>query len=56
LLERTGKFWQQENFNHLIRDAIGLREKWEYIKNNPVKARLVEHAEDYPYSSFYDKS
>ena len=56
LLERTGKFWQQENFDHLIRDAIGLREKWEYIKNNPVKARLVEHSEDYPYSSFYDKS
>ncbi|MDP1880191.1 MAG: transposase [Parachlamydiaceae bacterium] len=55
-LERTDKFWQQENFDHLIRDGISLCEKWEYIKNNPVKARLVGRAEDYPYSSFYDKS
>jgi hypothetical protein len=37
LLKR--KFWQSENFDHLIRDHINLREKWEYIKENP--ARLV---------------
>lgn len=53
LLSRTGKFWQTENFDHLIRDSIGLREKWEYIKENPVKAKLVVNAEDYPFSSFY---
>ncbi len=53
LLNRTGKFWQGENFDHLIRDGIGLREKWEYIKENPVKAGLVDRAEDYPFSSFY---
>lgn len=53
LLNRTGKFWQSENFDHLIRDAIGLREKWEYVKENPVKAGLVKKAEDYPFSSFY---
>lgn len=56
MLNRTGKFWQSENFDHLIRDAIGLRQKWEYIKENPVKARLVGKAEDYPYSSFYISS
>lgn len=53
MLNRTGKFWQVENFDHLIRNAIGLGQKWEYIKENPVKAKLVENAEDYPYSSFY---
>lgn len=53
LLNRTGKFWQCESFDHLIRDAIGLREKWDYIKENPVKANLVDKAENYPFSSFY---
>ena len=53
VLNRTGKFWQAENFDHLIRDGLGLREKWEYIKENPVKAKLVNNAEAYPYSSFY---
>ncbi len=52
-LERSGKFWQQECFDHLIRNAMGFREKWDYIRDNPVKAKLVENAEDYPYSSFY---
>jgi REP element-mobilizing transposase RayT len=56
LLKRKGKFWQCENFDHLIRDNIGLRKKWEYIKQNPVRARLVNKAEDYPFSSFYTDS
>ena len=53
ILNRTGKFWQTENFDHLIRDGISLREKWEYIRQNPVKAKLVREAEEYPFSSFY---
>ena len=53
MLKRTGKFWQDESFDHLIRDAVGLRNKWEYIKNNPVVAKLVNKPEEYPYSSFY---
>jgi len=52
-LQRKGRFWQIENFDHLIRNEHGLREKWDYIKENPVKAKLVKEAEDYPFSSFY---
>ena len=52
-LMRSGKFWQTENFDHLVRDATGLKHKWEYIKENPVKAKLAKKPEDYPYSSFY---
>jgi len=51
-LKRTGAFWQKENFDHLIRDGIGLREKWEYIRENPVTANLVDKAENYRFSSF----
>ena len=54
ILNRAGKFWQTENFDHLIRDGINLREKWEYIRQNPVKAKLVNEAESYPFSSFYE--
>ncbi len=53
ILNRSGKFWQKESFDHLIRDDAGLREKWEYIKENPVKANLVKKAEEYQFSSFY---
>jgi REP element-mobilizing transposase RayT len=53
MLNRTGKFWQTENFDHLIRDGLNLQQKWEYIKDNPVKAKLVSKPEDYPFSSFY---
>jgi hypothetical protein len=53
MLNRRGKFWQVENFDHLIRDNISLLEKWEYIKENPVKAKLVARAEDYRFSSFF---
>ena len=53
MLNRTGRFWQTENFDHLIRDDASLHEKWDYIKENPVKARLVDKAEDYLFSSFH---
>ncbi len=52
-LERKGKFWQIENFDHLIRNDRDLRETWDYIKDNPVKGKLVKEAENYPFSSFY---
>jgi putative transposase len=52
-LNRSGKFWQGENFDHIIRDETSLLEKMEYIKQNPVRAKLVENAEDYPFSSFF---
>lgn len=53
LLGRNGKFWQAENYDHLIRNALSFREKWEYIKENPVKAHLISTAEEYPFSSFF---
>jgi putative transposase len=53
ILNRNGKFWQVENFDHLIRNSISLNQKMEYIRQNPVKSNLVNNAEEYPYSSFY---
>jgi REP element-mobilizing transposase RayT len=51
-LERTGeRFWQDESFDHWCRDRTEFFRIVRYIENNPVKAGLVELAEDWPWSS-----
>ena len=42
--------WQPGFFDHLLRSADSYAEKWEYVRQNPVRAGLVEKAEDWPYS------
>ena len=51
VLGRRGSFWQDESFDHLVRDEGDWVDKFEYIHNNPVSAGLVERPEDYPFSS-----
>ncbi|MFZ2632555.1 MAG: transposase [Desulfosalsimonadaceae bacterium] len=51
VLGRKGSFWQDENFDHLIRNARDWLDKFDYIHNNPVKAGLVDKPQDYPFSS-----
>lgn len=50
LLGREGAFWQDESYDHVIRD----RQEWErivnYVLNNPVKAGLVAKWEDWPWT------
>jgi putative transposase len=43
-------FWQDESYDHLVRDGQFDRIK-RYIENNPVKAGLVSTPEDFPRSS-----
>jgi REP element-mobilizing transposase RayT len=47
MLEREGAVWMDESFDHVIRNEDELRDKLEYIKQNPVKKGLVKHPEDY---------
>ena len=52
LLHRTGQtFWQQESFDHWVRDEGEFFRIVAYIENNPVKAGLVKRPEDWNYSS-----
>ena len=44
------EFWQDESFDRYIRDRADLRAKIFYILNNPVKAGIVEHWEDYEWN------
>jgi adenine-specific DNA methylase len=49
ILGRTGPFWLDESFDHIVRNSEEWEEKLEYICQNPVKKGLVQCAEDYPF-------
>ena len=42
--------WQRGFFDHLMRSSESYAKKWNYVRENPVRAGLVAHAEDWPYS------
>ena len=49
LLGRQGPLWLDENFDRIVRSQDEFREKWEYIRENPVSKGLVAAPEDYPF-------
>ena len=52
LLGRTGeRFWQDESYDHWIRNETEWNRIVRYIERNPVAAGLVETAEQWPWSS-----
>ena len=50
LLEVEPPLWQNEFFDHLIRSGESYSEKWNYVRNNPVRAGLVEDADHWSFS------
>ena len=42
-----GPLWQDESYDRVVRDEAEFLEKWNYIRNNPVKASLADRPEDY---------
>ena len=52
ILVLTGQpFWQEESYDHLVRDESEFRRIVAYIELNPVKAGLVTTPEAFPWSS-----
>ena len=43
------KIWQAGFFDHILRSDESYSEKWNYIFENPVRAGLVSHPEEWPY-------
>jgi REP element-mobilizing transposase RayT len=55
LLGRRGSFWQDESYDHVVRDGEDLAQIIAYVLDNPVKAGLVERRKDWKWSfSRYD--
>jgi REP element-mobilizing transposase RayT len=46
-LGRSGPVWEEESFDHVLRSDESLKEKAEYIRQNPVRRRLVGRPEEY---------
>ncbi len=53
LISQSGRFWQQETYDHWVRDDDELQRIKLYIENNPVQAGLVDLPEQYRWSSAY---
>ncbi len=52
-VEATGSgkpVWQRGFFDHILRSSESYSQKWNYVRENPVRAGLVSHADDWPYS------
>ena len=49
------EIWQPGFTNHRIHDAADYEQHRAYIRENPVKARLVERADVFPYSSAFPR-
>jgi len=47
LLGLSGPVWEEESFDHVLRSDESLKEKCEYIRQNPVRRGLVQRPEDY---------
>jgi len=51
VLGRSGAFWFREYRDRFIRDALHREAAIRYVENNPVKAGLVDRAEDWRWGS-----
>jgi putative transposase len=45
-----GKLWQRQFFDHVIRNETDFLETVDYIRQNPVEAKLVENWKDWKYT------
>jgi putative transposase len=41
--------WQVDHWDTRLRSDENCEAKWEYVRNNPVRAGLVDSADDWPY-------
>ncbi len=51
----TAPRFQPRGFHHRLRNDESYSEKWEYVRQNPVRASLVTEADQWPFQgSLYD--
>jgi len=41
--------WQKEFFDHLLRSDESYAQKWDYVRQNPVRCHLVSDSEGWPH-------
>ena len=50
--ERTGTLWEGRYKSTIVDSESYLLKVYRYIELNPVRAEMVEHASQYPWSSY----
>ena len=50
----NGPLWQRKSYDHILRKEEKIEEVVTYILYNPVRRRLIEKWDDYPFSGFLD--
>jgi len=46
---KSPRLWQPGFFDHILRSDESYAKKWNYVRDNPVRAGLVETADEWPY-------
>ncbi|MDJ0519502.1 MAG: transposase [Trichodesmium sp. MO_231.B1] len=49
IMNHIGKLWQDGRHERLIKSQKEMIDVWKYIRQNPVKAELVNQPEEYPF-------
>jgi len=42
--------WQRGFFDHVLRSDESYAQKWQYVRENPIRAGLVSNAGDWPFA------
>ena len=50
-VEESQPLWQRGFFDHLVRNTESYAQKWDYVRENPVRAGLVSTAEEWKYQA-----
>jgi putative transposase len=56
LLGREGTFWQDESYDHCVREEDELERVIFYVEQNPVRAALAAAPEEWPFSSAHEQT
>jgi REP-associated tyrosine transposase len=48
-LRLLGTVWQEEFFDHVLRSSESYSQKWDYVRQNPVRAGLVKTSDEWPW-------
>ena len=46
--------WQQHPFHHRLRRQESYAEKWNYVRENPLRKGLVKNADDWPHQGMME--
>jgi len=47
--EKGGALWQRHHFDRQLRSGESYGDKWEYVRNNPVRHGYVANPDEWPY-------